>query len=255
MTSTVRRTVVRLSRDERMRDIVAAARKVFIERGFDAASTAEIAANAGVAEGTIYKYFESKRDVLLAVIEAWYRSMIGNYVEQLAGMRGARNKIYFIVWQHLKFITDDIEMCRLCFNEVRRGEDYYQTPIYEFNRRYTGVFLDVCREGIRDGELRKDLRATLFRDLVFGGIDARVSRLLFGAVETVFDAGVVTQEIVDLFYSGVGAGAPSTSPAVLACSEIEAIAGRLESAVTRVEQLVESRSKTPVAHPESPPRG
>ena len=69
MTSTVRRTVVRLSRDERMRDIVAAARKVFIERGFDAASTAEIAANAGVAEGTIYKYFESKRDVLLAVIE------------------------------------------------------------------------------------------------------------------------------------------------------------------------------------------
>src|SRR2546430_14366674 len=45
-----------------------AAAEVFAERGFEGATTAEIAQRAGVAEGTIFKRFRTKRDLLLAVV-------------------------------------------------------------------------------------------------------------------------------------------------------------------------------------------
>jgi AcrR family transcriptional regulator len=53
----------------RRQQILDAAFDVFSGKGFAMATTAEIARTAGVAEGTIYNYFPSKRELLIAVIE------------------------------------------------------------------------------------------------------------------------------------------------------------------------------------------
>jgi len=53
---------------KRKRQILNAAREVFSQKGFSEATTAEIAQQAGVSEGTIYNYFESKRDLLVSLI-------------------------------------------------------------------------------------------------------------------------------------------------------------------------------------------
>jgi AcrR family transcriptional regulator len=55
--------------EERRRRILDAAATVFARRGYHQAKTREIAREAGVAEGTIYNYFPSKRDLLLAIID------------------------------------------------------------------------------------------------------------------------------------------------------------------------------------------
>jgi AcrR family transcriptional regulator len=68
-----------LPRAQRVGDIEAAARVVFSRRGFAAASIAEIAAEAGVAEGTIYKFFDSKRHLVVRVIEGWYDGMLAEF--------------------------------------------------------------------------------------------------------------------------------------------------------------------------------
>jgi AcrR family transcriptional regulator len=52
----------------RRQQIIEAAFDIFSEKGFATATTAEIARKAGVAEGTIYNYFPSKRDLLIAVV-------------------------------------------------------------------------------------------------------------------------------------------------------------------------------------------
>jgi AcrR family transcriptional regulator len=54
---------------QRRQQILDAALSVFSERGFAEATTAEIARTAGIAEGTIYKYFPSKRELFIAVIK------------------------------------------------------------------------------------------------------------------------------------------------------------------------------------------
>ncbi|OGO15630.1 MAG: hypothetical protein A2Z02_07040 [Chloroflexi bacterium RBG_16_48_7] len=53
----------------RKKQILDAAFKVFSEKGFAMATTAEIAKLSGVAEGTIYNYFTNKRDLIVSVIQ------------------------------------------------------------------------------------------------------------------------------------------------------------------------------------------
>lgn len=59
-----------LPRAEKQRQrILAAARRCFVERGFHAASMATIADTAEMSQGLIYRYFESKNAIIVAIIE------------------------------------------------------------------------------------------------------------------------------------------------------------------------------------------
>ena len=55
--------------EARRDQILMGAAQVFSEKGFHKATTKEVARAAGVSEGTIYNYFENKRELLLAMIE------------------------------------------------------------------------------------------------------------------------------------------------------------------------------------------
>ncbi|MGK4008077.1 TetR/AcrR family transcriptional regulator [Sorangium sp. So ce1036] len=68
---------------EAQRKIVEAAVSAFAEHGFHGTATRDIARRAGVAEATIFKYFPSKRDLLLGVL--------GPALEQLVGSALARS--------------------------------------------------------------------------------------------------------------------------------------------------------------------
>jgi AcrR family transcriptional regulator len=70
-TDTARTSQSRRSRriERRRREIVSAAAEVFAEKGYAATTTREIADAADMAEGTLYNYFRSKRDILLAVAQ------------------------------------------------------------------------------------------------------------------------------------------------------------------------------------------
>ena len=59
----------RKSKTERRREILEAARDVFVEKGFGAASVDDIALRAGVARGTFYLYFQDKRAVFEALVD------------------------------------------------------------------------------------------------------------------------------------------------------------------------------------------
>src|SRR5688572_26853294 len=48
--------------------VLEAAEKIFSEKGFHGSTTKEIAEEAGVAEGTIFKYFKTKKDLLVNTI-------------------------------------------------------------------------------------------------------------------------------------------------------------------------------------------
>ncbi|QWU45236.1 MULTISPECIES: TetR/AcrR family transcriptional regulator [Bacillus] len=55
-------------KNERQMRILEAAVDMFGEKGYASTSTSEIAKRAGVAEGTIFRYYKTKKDLLLAVV-------------------------------------------------------------------------------------------------------------------------------------------------------------------------------------------
>jgi len=82
----------RRPRREREAQILDSARQVFSEKGYGAAAVAEIAARAGVVEGTVYSYFESKRALLIAVMKAFFEELIADTESGLAARRCAARR-------------------------------------------------------------------------------------------------------------------------------------------------------------------
>lgn len=161
----------RMGREQRIDAILAAARDVFCEKGFDAASMSEIAARLGVVEGLLYKYFATKRALLLAVLERWYDQMFGDCTRELALCEGHRERLHLLIWQHLRTVREWPLLCRLMFREVQSEHDYRNSVLHALNRRYTQLLMDVIQRGVSDGIFRADIPAALLRDMIYGGIE------------------------------------------------------------------------------------
>ncbi|WP_010170313.1 TetR/AcrR family transcriptional regulator [Bacillus coahuilensis] len=65
---------------QKQRNILEAAVEIFSEKGFAATSTSEIAKKAGVAEGTIFRHYRTKQDLLLAIVAPTMAKLIGPFV-------------------------------------------------------------------------------------------------------------------------------------------------------------------------------
>jgi len=229
----------RMDRDARIADILVAARQTFLSRGFHAAAVAEIARALGIAEGTIFKYFPTKRDLLNKVIEHWYGDLFGDYSKELGPIQGAKNRFRYLVWRHLRTVAEWPEMCRLIFTEVRVQPDYAQSPLHEMNHRYTGLLVDIVRQGIRSKEFRADASPELIRDLVYGGIEHHAWRFLYGNGE--LDPKRVADQLTDLVCSGVETGKASTVS--LDTRKFAELTATMERAVNTLVREKKSRSK------------
>jgi TetR/AcrR family transcriptional regulator, fatty acid metabolism regulator protein len=228
MTSAGRRQVVRMPREQRVAEMMRAARAVFIEKGYEEALLSDIAVRADVVEGSIYRYFENKRDLLVKVIEDWYEAMLSDYDQQLSGISGTRNRLRYMVWRHLTTVHDEPALCRLMFQLIRSGPEYSTTAVHELNRKYTRRTLDIVREGIAAGELRADIPLRLVRDMIYGCVEHRTWAYLRG--EGNFDVDESADSIVDLVLGGM-----QKAPAQPVLPSGGDIAFRLERAVARLE--------------------
>jgi AcrR family transcriptional regulator len=218
----------RLPREQRVAGLLDAARAVFAEKGYDGASVSEIAERVGVVEGNIYRHFESKRALLVRVVEEWYEAMISDYDEHLKGIEGTRNRLRYMIWRHLSTIEKEPALCRLMFGEIRSGSDYRKTTIYRLNSEYTRRTMDILKEGIDAGELRGDVPLRLVRDMIYGCIEHHTWAFL--RREGTFDPAASADAITEIVYAGLLApSAPRLD------QRLEVLVRRLERAADRLE--------------------
>lgn len=199
--SRARKAAPRQTHGERVEQILGAARDAFCTSGYERASMAGIAASIGVVEGTLYKYFDSKRTLLRRVLARWYEEMFGDYARDLAGVTGTRGRLRLLVWRHLRSIREYPQLCRLMFAEVRTEPHYHGSELHAQNRRYTRLLMEVLAQGVRRGELRDDLPVSLLRDLVYGGIEHHAWNYLNG--RGTLDIDRVADQVVAVLYEGL----------------------------------------------------
>lgn len=217
----------RRPREERRSEILAIARKVFAERGYDAASVAEIARRAGVVEGTVYAYFPTKRDLLVEVLRGFYEPLIAEAEASLKQIRGAESRLRFLIARQLRAFTQDLDLCRLVIREIRPDLELYGDAVHGLNRRYTAVALETIEQGIRDGELRDDLVPSVVRDLIYGGIEHAVWGFVFSGEPV--DVETVTEQLARAVLSGLLA---REEPAERAAERLERVLTKLEERIT-----------------------
>ena len=233
----LRRRVHRLPPEQRIADIMKMAHRVFCEKGYSEAVISEIAQRLGVVEGTIYRYFPSKRDLLIEVAGDWYEHMLSDYDRQLQGLRGTWNRLRFMVWRHLMVIHDEPAMCRLIMGELRVWPEYRKTPVYELNRAYTQRTLSIIEDGIATGEFRSDVPLQIVRDMIYGGVEHHTWAYLRGVGD--FSPDEAADSIVDIIYRGLA----SPKSKLRAVDINGQFIHRLEQVTKQLERLAESPSK------------
>lgn len=205
--SPVRRQTSRLPRDLRVAALMTAARAVFKEKGYADALTSEIAERAGVAEGTIYRYFDSKRDLLIKMVEQWYREMISDYEQRLKPISGTRDRLRFMVRHHLSVVHREPALCRLVLLDLRSDPEYRTTAVFELNKAYTLRTLDIVSAAVATGEFRDDISLPLVRDMIYGGIEHHTWAYLRG--EGDFSPDGVADRLADMVYRALAQDRPA----------------------------------------------
>lgn len=104
--------------------ILQAAIDTFSEKGFSAAATSEIAQKAGVAEGTIFRYYKTKKDLLLAIVVPTMSRMIAPFVmRNFSGVLDVPFESYeaflkaFMV-NRLDFARKNLKIIRILIQEI-----------------------------------------------------------------------------------------------------------------------------------------
>src|SRR5271167_1335125 len=77
--------------------ILGSARKVFARKGFAGATMDDIAAATGLAKGTLYLYFKSKRDVYLKTLQHGSAELLEQVKANMQLASGARAKLRALV--------------------------------------------------------------------------------------------------------------------------------------------------------------
>jgi AcrR family transcriptional regulator len=116
-THRVRQKKQKLLSDFRTSAILEASRRVFAKKGFDAALVDDIAAEAGIAKGTIYLYFKSKLDIYQAALQEDLAALALVKAERMNAATGAQNKLR-------AYIAAAIEYCE-------RRRDFFRIFLVE----------------------------------------------------------------------------------------------------------------------------
>jgi AcrR family transcriptional regulator len=145
----------RLPKEEREAQILDAATRVFANKGFRAATTKEIAAEAGVSEGTIYNYFDSKYDLLIAMSKRLALGFLYQ-LEALPAEKNVRGYVTAVVTERFRLLMEHMDLIRALMPEVMVDDElrtvYTEevlSPILSYlgalfeNRAKAGVFREV----------------------------------------------------------------------------------------------------------------
>jgi AcrR family transcriptional regulator len=168
----IRRTPAGVRSQQRVKDILQAGRDVFAEKGYDAATSAEIAQRAGISEATVFSYFSGKRELCARVIADWYDEIIAAFETGLPRDGTIRQQFAFIVRTHLRLVlVNGTGLCALVLSEGRTKHHDLGDALTDLQRRYTAPLMNVLAQGQRVGQVRGDVPLRLMRSLVFGPME------------------------------------------------------------------------------------
>lgn len=167
-----RRNAASARSEQRIQSILNVAREVFAEKGYERATTGEMAQRLGISEATVFTYFRGKRELCVRVINDWYDEIIAVVEQGMPREAPIREQLRFFIATHLRlFLQQGTGLCALVLSEGRaKGQDLGESFL-PLQRRYTAPLMDVLARGQASGEIRADVPLRLLRALILGPME------------------------------------------------------------------------------------
>ena len=134
-------------------DVVAAAGRLFAERGYHGTSMRDLGRELGLLGSSLYAHVESKQDLLVEVVEEGARLFQDSADRALAVGGTAPERLRGLVAGHIDVVLDNRDVVRTFLNEARMLDKEHRSRIVEARDHYEEAFRAVLREGREDGSL------------------------------------------------------------------------------------------------------
>jgi TetR/AcrR family fatty acid metabolism transcriptional regulator len=181
--------------------ILDAAQVVIARQGYHNAQISRIAAEAGVAAGTVYLYFKNKPDLLVSLFRDRLGSLIEQARESLAEATDPVEKLRRFIGHHLKALAARRDLALVTQIEMRQAETGVQKEISEIMKGYFHVIDEIIEEGQEAGVFVPDVDGRQIRNLVFGMLDQTVTAWVMSGFH--FDLEALAEPTYRLITRGV----------------------------------------------------
>lgn len=141
----------------RTAELVAAARRVFSQRGYQKATMGEIAKIAGVAKGTIYLYYPSKQAAYWAAMEQGILGMLEATRRSMEVAGTAEAKIRTFIECKIAYFEQNRDFFKIYFSEFGHSLAHsarLRKPFRELYVQQVQILRGVLEQGIRNQEIR-----------------------------------------------------------------------------------------------------
>jgi TetR/AcrR family fatty acid metabolism transcriptional regulator len=137
-------------RAQRQQEILAAAQAVFAEEGFHGATMDDIAARAGLAKGTLYLYFSSKRELFLSVLKHRFEEMRRTLREVIYSGDDFSAQVEAVIRAHGDFCRENKEFFQIL--EEFKGD--LGAGVRKTREDILSLFMELIDLGIKTGQVR-----------------------------------------------------------------------------------------------------
>jgi AcrR family transcriptional regulator len=121
-TSQARQASTRLPRPARRKQLLGAAREVFVAQGYHSAAMDEIAERAGVSKPVLYQHFPGKLELYLALLDESVAELVGAVSEALASTTDNRQRVPATFSAFFDYVSGAGEAFRLVFESDLSNE-------------------------------------------------------------------------------------------------------------------------------------
>jgi TetR/AcrR family fatty acid metabolism transcriptional regulator len=181
--------------------ILRAAIDVFAQNGYFNAKVSDIAKAAGVADGTIYLYFDGKEDLLVNIFREHTRNYLQSLERELAHVRRAEDRIRIAIRHHLETLGRDRALAIVAQVELRHSLKFMSLLSQQEVSDYLGLLRKMVEHGQAEGSFRRNLNPQLVAKAIFGVLDEMVTSWMLSEKET--NLADSAEQVADLLLTGL----------------------------------------------------
>jgi len=182
--------------------ILEAAIKVFARQGFYQSTVAQIAREAGVADGTIYLYFKNKDDILVQFFNYRTKQVFDRFRAAVNQSESSHGKLRSLIRCHLTEFQRDRNMAVVYQVETHQNSRLAEAQIREMSQMYQDLVSEIVETGQQEDSIRKDLYVGLVKRFILGAVDEVINTWLHS--DKNYDLVSMADPLVDLFVRGIG---------------------------------------------------
>lgn len=181
--------------------ILRAAVDVFAQSGYFNAKVSEIAKAAGVADGTIYLYFNGKEDLLITIFREHTRSYLESLERDLATISRPEDRIRVAIRHHLETLGRDRALAVVAQVELRHSLKFMSLFSQQEVADYLNILRGIVEHGQSEGVFRRNLHPQLVAKAVFGVLDEMVTSWILSDKD--YALGDQSEQVADLILTGL----------------------------------------------------